>query len=191
MSTPTLAGSFDDQLSQRLLFQRIVVLGQEVDDAIANRICAQMLLLAAEDPVSDIALHINSPGGSITAGMAILDTMQYVECDVATFGLGMAASMGQFLLTAGTRGKRYVLPHARVMMHQPSSGVGGAESDITIQAERLRRLKREMNEMNARHSGQPLERIEADAERDRWFTAAEARDYGLVDHVVRRAAQVP
>jgi ATP-dependent Clp protease protease subunit len=183
--------AWGDSLFDRLLDQRIVVLGKEVDDAIANRICAQMLLLAAEDPVSDIALHINSPGGSITAGMAILDTMQYVECDVATFGLGMAASMGQFLLTAGTRGKRYVLPHARVMMHQPSSGVGGAESDITIQAERLRRLKREMNEMNARHSGQPLERIEADAERDRWFTAAEARDYGLVDHVVRRAAQVP
>jgi ATP-dependent Clp protease protease subunit len=189
MSAPTTS-AWGDSLFDRLLGQRIVVLGQEVDDEIANRICAQMLLLAAEDPVTDIALYVNSPGGSITAGLAILDTMQFLECDVATYALGMAASMGQFLLTAGTRGKRYALPHARVMMHQPSSGVGGAESDITIQADRLRRLKREMNEMNARHSGQPIERIEADSERDRWFTATEARDYGLVDHVVRRVAQV-
>jgi ATP-dependent Clp protease, protease subunit len=182
--------SWGDSLYDRLLAQRIVVLGQEVDDEIANRICAQMLLLAAEDPAADIALYINSPGGSITAGFAILDTMQLVDCDVATYGMGMAASMGQFLLSAGTRGKRHLLPRARVMMHQPSSGVGGAESDISVQADRLRRLKRQMNEMNARHTGQPLERIEADSERDRWFTAQEALDYGLVDRVLRRTPRL-
>jgi ATP-dependent Clp protease protease subunit len=175
-----------DSLYDRLLDRRIVVLGQEVDDEIANRICAQMLLLAAEDPTADISLHVNSPGGSVTAGMAILDTMDLVECDVATFAVGVAASMGQFLLTAGTPGKRHALPRASVLMHQPSSGVGGSTSDIVIQAERLVRLKREMAEITARHTGQPVERIEADFDRDRWFTAAEARDYGLVDHVIGR-----
>jgi ATP-dependent Clp protease, protease subunit len=182
--------SWGDSIYDRLLEQRIVVLGQEVDDEIANRICAQMLLLAAEDPGADIALHINSPGGSVTAGMAILDTMDHLECDVATYAVGMAASMGQFLLTAGTPGKRYALPRAAVLMHQPSSGVGGSASDIVIQAQRLTRLKREMAEITAARSGQPVERIEADFERDRWFTAAEARDYGLVDRVVSRIGDV-
>jgi ATP-dependent Clp protease protease subunit len=192
MSGTTTAGlSWGDSIYDRLLDRRIVVLGQEVDDEIGNRICAQMLLLAAEDPAADIALHINSPGGSVTAGMAVLDTMEYVECDVATFAVGMAASMGQFLLTAGTPGKRYALPRSAVLMHQPSSGVGGSESDIAIQAERLARLKREMAEMTARRTGQPIERSTADFDRDRWFSATEARDYGLVDHVVSRIHEVP
>ena len=179
-----------DSIYERLLQQRIIVLGQQVDDEIANRICAQMLLLAADDPQADISLYINSPGGSITAGMAIFDTMESIACDVATFALGMAASMGQFLLSAGTAGKRYALPHADVLMHQPSSGVGGSESDILIQADRLRRMKRQLAELVAAHTGQPVERIEADSERDRWFTAAEAKDYGFVDHVISRIGQV-
>jgi ATP-dependent Clp protease protease subunit len=192
MPSPVQSGlSWGDSIYDRLLDRRIVVLGQEVDDEIGNRICAQMLLLAAEDPAADIALHINSPGGSVTAGMAVLDTMEYVECDVATFAVGMAASMGQFLLTAGTPGKRYALPRSAVLMHQPSSGVGGSESDIAIQAERLARLKREMAEMTARRTGQSIERITADFDRDRWFSATEARDYGLVDHVVSRIDEVP
>jgi ATP-dependent Clp protease, protease subunit len=182
--------SWNDSIYDRLLDRRIVVLGQEVDDEIANRVCAQLLLLAAEDPGADIAFHINSPGGSVTAGMAILDTMELVECDVATYAVGMAASMGQFLLSAGARGKRYALPHASVLMHQPSSGVGGTESDIVIQSERLARLKREMAELTAAHTGQPVERIVADFDRDRWFTAVEARDYGLVDHVIGRDGAV-
>lgn len=173
------------------LGQRIVVLGQEVDDDIANRVCAQILLLAAEDSDADIALYINSPGGSITAGMAILDTMVFVDCDVATYAMGMAASMGQFLLSAGTRGKRYALPHADILMHQPSSGVGGSESDILIQADRLGRLKRQMAELIAEHTGQTVERINADSERDRWFTAQEAKDYGFVDHVISTMNHVP
>ena len=182
---------WSDSIYDRLLDQRVVVLGKEVDDEIANRICAQFLLLAAEDPTADIAFHINSPGGSVTAGMAVLDTMEFIECDVATYAVGMAASMGQFLLSAGAPGKRYALPHAAVLMHQPSSGVGGTESDIVIQSERLARLKRQMAELTARHTGQPVERITADFDRDRWFTAAEARDYGLVDHVVSRIGEVP
>ncbi|WP_252435869.1 ATP-dependent Clp protease proteolytic subunit [Pseudonocardia humida] len=183
--------SWGDSIYDRLLAQRVVVLGKEVDDEIANRICAQLLLLAAEDPTADISFHINSPGGSVTAGMAIFDTMEFIECDVATYAVGMAASMGQFLLSAGTPGKRYTLPRASILMHQPSSGVGGSESDIVIQSERLKRLKREMAELTARHTGQPVERIVADFDRDRWFTATEARDYGLVDHVVSRVADVP
>jgi ATP-dependent Clp protease, protease subunit len=182
----TTAMPWGDSIYDRLLDRRIVVLGQEVDDELANRVCAQLLLLAAEDPDADIAVHINSPGGSVTAGMAILDTMDLVECDVATYAMGMAASMGQFLLTAGAPGKRYALPRASVLMHQPLSGVGGTESDIVIQSERLARLKREMAEITARHTGQPIERILADFDRDRWFTATEARDYGLVDHVIAR-----
>ena len=185
------AMSWGDSIYDRLLAQRIVVLGQEVDDEIANRICAQVLLLAAEDPRADISFHINSPGGSVTAGMAIMDTMEFVECDVATYAVGMAASMGQFLLSAGAPGKRYALPHAAVLMHQPLSGVGGTESDIVIQSQRLTRLKRQMAELTARHTGQSVERIVADANRDRWFTATEARDYGLVDQVITRFADVP
>ena len=192
MAAEPLPGpAFDDHLSARLLHQRIVVLGQEVDDAVANRICAQLLLLSAENPHRDISLYINSPGGSVSAGMAIYDTMRFLDCDVATYGMGMAASMGQFLLTAGTPGKRYALPHTRVMMHQPSAGVGGTQSDIAIQAELFGKLKREVNELQARHSGQPVEQIERDSDRDRWFSPQEALDYGLVDHVVAHVAALP
>jgi ATP-dependent Clp protease protease subunit len=183
----TATTTLGDSVLDRLLHERIVVLGQEIDDPVANQVVAQLLLLAAEDPSADITLYVNSPGGSVTAGMAIYDTMAAIEPDVSTVATGMAASMGQFLLTAGAPGKRLILPRATVMMHQPSSGVGGSESDIVIQADRLRRLKREIAEITAEHSGQPIERIEADFERDRWFTAAEAVEYGLADRVVTRA----
>ncbi|MEV4113037.1 ATP-dependent Clp protease proteolytic subunit [Nonomuraea sp. NPDC049695] len=181
----------EDQLYQRLLRERIIVLGQEVNDEIANRICAELLLLAADDPDRDISLYINSPGGSVSAGMAIYDMMEYVPNDVSTVVMGMAASMGQFLLTAGARGKRYALPHARVMMHQPSGGIGGTAADIAIQAEQMLYVKKTLAERIAFHTGQPLEQIEADSDRDRWFTAEEAKDYGFIDHVVRSARQVP
>jgi ATP-dependent Clp protease protease subunit len=180
-----------DQVFDRLLKERIVFLGSVVEDTIANQICAQLLLLAAEDPERDIYLYINSPGGSVTAGMAIYDTMQWVENDVATVALGLAASMGQFLLCAGTRGKRYALPHARIMMHQPSGGIGGTASDIAIQAEQMLYVKKTMAERIAYHTGQSREQIERDSDRDRWFTADEAMDYGFVDHVVSGAKQVP
>jgi ATP-dependent Clp protease protease subunit len=181
---------FDDSVYQRLLRERIIFLGSVVEDSIANALSAQMLLLAAEDPEKDIYLYINSPGGSVSAGMAIYDTMQYVPCDVATVAMGLAASMGQFLLCAGERGKRYALPHARIMMHQPSGGIGGTASDIKIQAEQMLYTKKKMAELIAEHTGQPLDAIEADSDRDRWFTAAEAQDYGFVDHVVSRARDV-
>jgi ATP-dependent Clp protease protease subunit len=180
-----------DQLFQRLLRERIVFLGQQVDDDIANRICAELLLLSAEDGRRDITIYINSPGGSVTAGMAIYDIMRYVPNDIVTVGMGLAASMGQFLLCAGTPGKRYALPHARIMMHQPSGGIGGTASDIKIQAEQMLYVKRTLAEKIAEHTGQSLEQIEKDSDRDRWFTADEARDYGLVDHVVLSATQVP
>ena len=167
------------------------MLGQEVNDEIANRICAELLLLAADDPERDICLYINSPGGSVTAGMAIYDMMEYVPNDVATVAMGLAASMGQFLLSAGARGKRYALPHARIMMHQPSGGIGGTAADIAIQAEQMLYVKKTLAERIAHHTGQPLEQIEADSDRDRWFTAEEAKDYGFIDHVVRSARQVP
>ena len=183
--------TLSDSVYERLLQQRIIVLGQQVDDDIANRIAAQMLLLAAEDPVADIALYINSPGGSVTAGMAIFDTMEFIPCDVATYAMGLAASMGQFLLSAGARGKRYALPHCQILMHQPSAGVGGTESDISIQAELFRRHKQEMAQLIAGHTGQPVEKIIADFDRDRWFSAAEALEYGFVDHVISRAGQLP
>ncbi|GAA4532939.1 MULTISPECIES: ClpP family protease [Nonomuraea] len=181
----------EDQLYQRLLRERIIVLGQEVNDEIANRICAELLLLAADDPERDITLYINSPGGSVSAGMAIYDMMEYVPNDVSTVVMGMAASMGQFLLSAGARGKRYSLPHARVMMHQPSGGIGGTAADIAIQAEQMLYVKKMLAERIAAHTGQPLEVIERDSDRDRWFTADEAKDYGFIDHVVRSARQVP
>ena len=188
----TSAGmTLNDSVYDRLLRERIIFLGQPVDDTIANQICAQLLLLSAEDQSRDIALYINSPGGSVTAGMAIFDTMQFVDCDIATYAMGLAASMGQFLLSAGTPGKRYALPHARIMMHQPSAGIGGTASDIAIQAEQFRLTKREMAGLIAQHTGQTLEQIQADSERDRWFTAEAAREYGFVDHVVSRVAQVP
>jgi ATP-dependent Clp protease, protease subunit len=180
-----------EQIFQRLLRHRIIFLGQQVDDEIANRICAELLLLAAENDHRDITLYINSPGGSVSAGMAIYDIMQYVPNDVQTVAMGLAASMGQFLLCAGTTGKRYALPHARIMMHQPSGGIGGTASDIKIQAEQMLYVKHTLAERIAIHTGQPPEQIEADSDRDRWFTAEEAKDYGLVDHVVRSATQVP
>ncbi|MDV8000731.1 ATP-dependent Clp protease proteolytic subunit [Rhodococcus sp. IEGM 1408] len=178
-----------DSVYERLLQERIIFLGSQVDDDISNRLCAQILLLAAEDPTRDIAMYINSPGGSVTAGMAIYDTMQFVECDVATYGMGLAASMGQFLLTAGTKGKRYALPHAKIMMHQPSAGVGGSAADIAIQAEQYAATKREMAELIAQHTGQTFEQVTEDSDRDRWFTAEAAKEYGFVDHVIARAAQ--
>jgi ATP-dependent Clp protease protease subunit len=175
---------------QQLLKERIVFLGTQVDDASANLICAQLLLLSASDPERDIALYINSPGGSVTAGLAIYDTMQYVPCDVSTVCMGLAASMGQFLLCAGAPGKRYALPHSRILMHQPSGQMQGQATDIAIQAEQIIYLKRMMAERIAFHTGQSVERIEADSDRDRWFTADEAKDYGFIDAVIQRASQV-
>jgi ATP-dependent Clp protease, protease subunit len=180
-----------DLLFQRLLRNRIVFLGQQVDDDIANRICAEILMLSAEDDRRDIAMYINSPGGSVYAGMAIYDIMQYVPNDVATYAMGMAASMGQFLLCAGAAGKRYAMPHASILMHQPHGGIGGTATDIRIQAEQILYLKRILAERTAMHTGQTVEQIEADSDRDRWFTADEAKDYGFVDHVVRSAREVP
>ena len=187
-STP--GGGLDDQVYNRLLRERIIFLGSVVEDTMANAICAQILLLAAEDAEKDIYLYINSPGGSISAGMAIYDTMQYVKNDVATVAMGMAASMGQFLLCSGAPGKRYALPHARIMMHQPSGGIGGTASDIKIQAEQMLHTKSQMADLIALHTGQSREQIEIDSDRDRWFTAEDAKTYGFVDHVVRSAQQV-
>ncbi|CAB4939836.1 unannotated protein [freshwater metagenome] len=189
-SPQSASGGLDAEVYNRLLRERIIFLGSVVEDSMANAICAQILLLAAEDPEKDIFLYINSPGGSVTAGMAIYDTMQYVNNDVATVGMGLAASMGQFLLCAGAPGKRYATPHARIMMHQPSSGIGGTASDIKIQAEQIGFTKRKMAELIAHHTGQTLDTITADSDRDRWFTAEEAKEYGFVDHVVLSAGQV-
>ena len=182
--------SFDDQVFERLLRERIIFLGSEVNDEVTNRICAQMLLLASADSERDIALYINSPGGSISAGMAVYDTMNYIKNDVATIALGMAASMGQFLLCAGAPGKRYALPHARVMMHQLSGGIGGTAADIAIQAESMVQIKKTMNERIAFHTGHTPEEIERDSDRDRWFTAQQAKEYGIVDHVISKASDV-
>ncbi len=179
-----------DSVYQALLANRIIFLGSEVKDDNANAICAQMLLLNAEDPSSDIFLYINSPGGSVTAGMAIFDTMQWISNDVATVAMGLAASMGQFLLSAGARGKRFALPHSRIMMHQPSGGLGGTASDIRIQAEQSLHVKAEMAKLIAEHTGRSVEQIEADSDRDRWFTADQALEYGFIDHVYERAAQI-
>ena len=178
------APGLDDQIYNRLLKERIIFLGSDVRDDNANAICAQLLLLSAEDPESDIWLYINSPGGSVTAGMAIYDTMKWIPNDVATVAMGLAASMGQFLLSAGTKGKRYATPHARVMMHQPSGGIGGTASDIKIQAEQMLHIKKQMAELIAEHTGQDVEQIEKDSLRDRWFTAEEAVEYGFVDQVL-------
>ncbi|MCG5470584.1 ATP-dependent Clp protease proteolytic subunit [Micromonospora sp. LAH09] len=184
------AQPFGDQVFERLLRERIVFLGTEVTEESANQICAQILLLAAEDANSDIYLYINSPGGSVSAGMAVYDTMRYVRNDVATLALGFAGSMGQFLLCAGAAGKRYALPHSRIMMHQPSGGMGGTASDITIQAENMLHVKRTMQELTAQHSGRTLNEIQRDWDRDRWFTAEQAREYGLIDQVLSRAEQL-
>ncbi|MEU7840058.1 ATP-dependent Clp protease proteolytic subunit [Micromonospora sp. NPDC049114] len=183
--------TFGDQVFERLLRERIVFLGTEVTEESANQICGQILLLAAEDAERDIYLYINSPGGSVSAGMAVYDTMRYVRNDVATLALGFAGSMGQFLLCAGAAGKRYALPHSRIMMHQPSGGMGGTASDITIQAENMLHVKRTMQELIAEHSGRTLDEIQRDWDRDRWFTAEQAREYGLVDRVLTRADQLP
>ncbi|SHK98591.1 ATP-dependent Clp protease proteolytic subunit ClpP [Actinacidiphila paucisporea] len=183
-------GGLGDQVYNRLLGERIIFLGQAVDDDIANKITAQLLLLAAE-PDKDIFLYINSPGGSVTAGMAIYDTMQFIQNDVVTIAMGMAASMGQFLLTAGTPGKRFALPNTRILMHQPSAGLGGSATDIKIQAEQLLHTKRRMAELIAQHSGQTFEQITKDSDRDRWFSAEEAQEYGLLDGVMLSAAHVP
>ncbi|MFV0463695.1 MAG: ATP-dependent Clp protease proteolytic subunit [Nostocoides sp.] len=196
MTQPLIAATgpqpgLDDHIFNRLLKERIIFLGSDVRDDNANAICAQMLLLAAEDPEKDIWLYINSPGGSVTAGMAIFDTMQWVPNDVATVAMGMAASMGQFLLSAGTKGKRYATPHARILMHQPLGGIGGTATDVKIQAELLLAMKRQMAELIAEHTGQTLEKITEDSDRDRWFTAHEALDYGFVDHVITRAQDAP
>jgi ATP-dependent Clp protease protease subunit len=187
-----LDGGFDPRsdVFNRLLKNRVVLLGSDVNDDIANQICAQLLYLEGEDPNSDIWLYINSPGGSVTAGMAIYDTMQFVSCDVATVCLGLAASMGQFLLTAGAAGKRYSLPNARIMMHQPLAGLRGQAADIAIQAEQLAYTKLRMAQLIAEHSGQPLEQIQQDSERDRWFTAEQAKEYGLCDNVILRRGEI-
>jgi ATP-dependent Clp protease protease subunit len=185
MTTLAVPGhSFADSVDEQLLRDRIVFLGSEVTDEIANRIVAQLLLLAADDPAKDITFYINSPGGSVTAGMAIYDTMQLVKPDVSTWGLGFVASMGQFLLSSGTPGKRYLLPNTRIVMHQPSAGISGAAADIAIQAEVFGKMKRRMAELTARQTGQTVEKITADADRDRWFDAEEALAYGFVDHIV-------
>ena len=175
-------------LYQRLLKERIVFLGTQVEQNSANAICAQLLLLEAEDPSKDIALYINSPGGSVTDGLAIYDTMQYVSCDVATICVGMAASMGQFLLCAGAPGKRYALPHSRILMHQPSAQAQGQAADIAIQAEQIGYLKKMLAERIAMHTGQTVETITADSDRDRWFTAEEAKVYGFIDQVISRSS---
>jgi ATP-dependent Clp protease, protease subunit len=174
------------EVFNRLLQDRIVVLGSEVEDNVANLIIAQLLYLEAQDDTKDIWLYINSPGGVITSGMAIYDTMQFIKPDVATVCMGLAASMGQFLLCAGAPGKRYSLPHARIMMHQPSGGVRGQAADIAIQAEQMAYVKKVMAERIAFHTGQPVEQIDADSDRDRWFTPEQAMEYGMIDHVITR-----
>ena len=174
----------------RLLKNRVIMLGTDVNDDIANQICAQLLYLEGEDANADIWLYINSPGGSVTAGMAIYDTMQFVSCDVATVCMGLAASMGQFLLTAGAAGKRYTLPNSRIMMHQPLAGLRGQASDIAIQVEQSRFIKLRMAELIAHHSGRTIEDVQKDSERDHWFSAAEAKDYGLVDKVIVKRGEI-
>jgi ATP-dependent Clp protease protease subunit len=184
-------GSAQGDIFNRLLKNRIVFLGTDVNDEVANLITAQLLFLEGEDPDADVWLYINSPGGSVSAGMAIYDTMQFITPDVGTICLGLSASMGQFLLSAGAAGKRYALPHARIMMHQPSGGVRGQASDIAIQAEQMAYTKKLMAERIAFHTGQTVEQIELDSERDRWFTAEQAREYGIVDKVINRRREIP
>jgi ATP-dependent Clp protease protease subunit len=183
-------GTLDDQLASRLLHQRIIVLGTEVDDPVANRLCAELLLLSAEDPRTDISLYINSPGGSVSAGLAIYDTMRLIPNDVSTLAMGLAGSMGQFLLCAGTRGKRYSLPHAQVIMHQGSAGFGGTAADVEIYARQLERTSTMMTQLTAELTGQPVEKVEQDSLRDRWFNAEEALEYGFIDHIVERLSDV-
>ncbi|HEX6423958.1 MAG TPA: ATP-dependent Clp protease proteolytic subunit [Acidimicrobiales bacterium] len=178
------------EIFNRLLRERIIFLGTEVDDDIANVVCAQLLHLAGDDAERDVWLYIKSPGGSVTAGMAIYDTMQFIEPDVATVCMGLGASMGQFLLCSGAKGKRYALPHARIMMHQPSGGFRGQAADIAIQAEQLLYVKQLMAERIAYHTGQTVDQISADSERDRWFTAEQAKDYGIIDNVIVKRGEM-
>jgi len=180
--------ALNDSIFNRLLRERIIWLGDEVRDDNANAICAQLMLLAAEDPDKDIYLYINSPGGSITAGMAIYDTMQYIKPDVATVAMGMAASMGQFLLASGAKGKRFATPHARVLMHQPSGGIYGTTTDVRIGAELIMHMKKVLSGLTAEQTGKSIEQITKDADHDRWFTAQEALEYGFIDGVITHAA---
>jgi ATP-dependent Clp protease, protease subunit len=177
---------FTDWISiyDRLYRERIIFLGREVDDEIANQIVAVMLYLDSEDPGKDIRLYINSPGGSVTAGMAIFDTMQHIKSDVATICVGLAASMGSFLLMAGTKGKRYALPHSRIMIHQPMGGARGQATDIAIEAKEIQRVKHMLNQEYANRTGQPMEKIERDMDRDYFMSAEESKEYGLIDRVV-------
>jgi ATP-dependent Clp protease protease subunit len=186
----TISGTLDDQLVARLLYQRIIVLGSEVDDRIANRLCAQLLLLSADDPRADISLYINSPGGSVSAGLAIYDTMRLIPNDVSTLALGLAGSMAQFLLCAGSKGKRFSLPHAQILMHQGSAGFGGTAADVEIYAAQLERTSELMLRLISEHTGQPVERVRADSMRDRWFSPEEALEYGMVDHIVSTVEDV-
>jgi ATP-dependent Clp protease protease subunit len=189
-SLTTITGTLEDQLATRLLHQRIIVLGAEVDDEVANRLCAQLLLLSAEDPRSDISLYINSPGGSVSAGLAIYDTMRLIPNDVSTLAMGLAGSMGQFLLSAGTAGKRFSLPHAQILMHQGSAGFGGTAADVEIYADQLEKVGATLIRLISEHTGQSPETVELDSRRDRWFSAEEARDYGLIDHILDRVDDV-
>lgn len=188
--TTHLARPIDDELTHRLMAQRIIVLGTALEEADGNRLCTQLLLLSAEDPRSDISLWINSPGGSVSSMLAIHDVMAMIPNDVSTLAMGMAASAGQFLLSAGTPGKRFALPHARILLHQGSAGIGGTAVDIEIQADDLRHTRDTVLGLVAGHTGQPVEVIERDSRRDRWFTATEARDYGFVDRVIESVEDV-
>ncbi|HEY0474835.1 MAG TPA: ATP-dependent Clp protease proteolytic subunit [Kribbella sp.] len=191
MSETTQPNALDNHIYQRLLWQRILVLGDEIKDENANALCAQLILLNAEDPKADISLYINSPGGSVSAGLAIYDTMNFVSNDVATYAMGLVASMGQVLLTCGAPGKRFSLPHARIMMHQPLGGIGGTATDIKTQAEQALLAKKDLATLLAERTGQPRDRIETDFDRDRWFTPAEALAYGIVDKVLTTPAPIP
>ena len=184
------AGPLADRLTSSLMFRRVVVVGQEIDDDLATRVCSQLLLLSAEDPAADVVLLLSSPGGSVSAGLAMYDVMRLIPNDVSTVALGTAASMGQFLLSAGTPGKRFALPHARILMHQGSAGLQGTAVDIAIQAQNLEHTKKVMLGLIAEHTGQPYDRVERDSDRDRWFTADEALAYGFVDAVATDLAQV-
>jgi ATP-dependent Clp protease, protease subunit len=186
----TIAGTLDDQIVARLLYQRIIVLGTDVNDQIANRLCAQLLLLSADDARADISLYINSPGGSVSAGLAIYDTIRLIPNDVSTLALGLAGSMAQFLLCAGSPGKRFSLPHAQILMHQGSAGFGGTASDVEIYAAQLEWTSELMLSLTAEHTGQPVERVRADSMRDRWFTPEEALEYGMIDQIVSRVDDV-
>jgi ATP-dependent Clp protease protease subunit len=191
MTTTTLASGIDDDLTRRLMDQRIIVLGTALEEVNGNRLCHQLLLLSAEDPRRDISLWINSPGGSVPAMLAIRDVMRLIPNEVSTLAMGMAASAGQFLLSAGAPGKRFALPHARILLHQGSAGIGGTAVDIEIQADDLRHTRDVVLGLIAEDTGQDVATIEHDSRRDRWFTAEEARDYGFVDHVLTRDNQLP